>query len=89
MIAGRNTYRAKRALLIVDWLRRDKILCKAYISPREVSREFDEDKWWLESGLTEVKSKYRSWWNMNLDWQEKKQVDPLAQTNIRIKENCG
>lgn len=91
-------FQAEKALLIVDWLRRGKVLCKAQMlrnpvyglyDSRESTVKYDWKEWWLQSGLPEAKFKYRDWWNTNLNWQQKNQIDPLAQSNMYIQEGCG
>lgn len=79
---------ARQGLLIVEWLRSGEIVCKARISRPDVFGN-EWQKWWLESGADEAKSKYRTWWNTNLEWQDKKQINPLAESNIKIYGGCG
>lgn len=36
-----------------------------------------------------VRQKYQDWWNLNLDWSEKRKIKPLADTNIKAVSCCG
>jgi len=38
---------------------------------------------------TGVKQKYQQWWNSNLSWEEKKKINPLEGTGIKVSECCG
>lgn len=38
---------------------------------------------------TGVKQKYQDWWNLNLSWEEKRKINPLEGTNIKVSQCCG
>ncbi len=38
---------------------------------------------------TNVIQKYQEWWNLNLSWEEKKKINPLEGTSIKVSECCG
>ncbi|MCA1642906.1 MAG: hypothetical protein LC785_13375 [Acidobacteria bacterium] len=81
------------ALVMVEQMRRGKIVCKAYFFPRDFLKSappnFNEREWWVEKGLPEAKTSFQTWWNSNVSWQEKKSADPLGSSNVMISENCG
>ncbi len=39
--------------------------------------------------VTGVKQKYQEWWNSNLSWKEKKKINPLEGTGIKVSSCCG
>jgi len=46
-------------------------------------------QWFDEQSAPIIKIKYQEWWNSNLSWEEKKKINPLQDTNIKISECCG
>jgi len=46
-------------------------------------------EWFDKQFAPIVKTKYQEWWNSNLSWEEKKKINPLQDTNIKISECCG
>jgi hypothetical protein len=86
---------------LLEEIRRGKSLGKGDISIKGMSKpEFttlEEDKiwrknyevWFNEQLKTIGKTKYQEWWNSNLSWEEKKKINPLDGTNIKVSECCG
>jgi len=46
-------------------------------------------KWFYEKSAPTVISKYQEWWNSNLSWGDKKKINPLEGTNIKVSQCCG
>lgn len=81
-------------LMLLEEIRTSKGLGKGSISiegikyPRfSTLREFDQ--WFYEQSAPIVIPKYQEWWNSNLSWEEKKKINPLQDTNIKVSECCG
>ncbi len=55
------------------------------------STTMDEIEKWRNERIaaTGVKQKYQEWWSSNLSWEEKKKINPLEGTNIKVSECCG
>lgn len=85
------SFRSKMVLL--EEVRRDKSLGKGLmgIGRRETDNPSTPDEWreWKDQMPQVARQKYRDWWNSGLSWEDKKKVDPLAGTNIRVYECCG
>lgn len=82
-----NERQALGALLIVENMRRGETLDKGGFGPaiNEWERtDFNFDKWWSKRGLPETKLKYKQWWNTNLEWNQKRLIDPLSNSNVRV-----
>ena len=46
-------------------------------------------KWFDEQSALIIEAKYHEWWNSNSSWEEKKKINPLQDTNIKVSECCG
>jgi hypothetical protein len=45
--------------------------------------------WSVEKGIPIVKAQYRAWWQSELNWDEKKTIDPMKDTLVRFYYCCG
>ena len=54
------------------------------INTEEGEKLFNE---WLDAAS--IKQKYQQWWNSSLSWEEKKKINPLEGTGIKVSECCG
>ena len=54
------------------------------INTEEGEKLFNE---WLDAAG--IKQKYQQWWNSSLSWEEKKKINPLEGTGIKVSECCG
>lgn len=46
-------------------------------------------EWFDKQSARIVKTKYQEWWTSNLSWEEKKKINPLQDTNIKVSQCCG
>jgi len=81
-------------LMLLEELRTGKRLGKGSFTIEGINypkfstpREFR--KWFSEQFAPTVKTKYQQWWNSTLSWEEKKKINPLEGTNIKVSECCG
>jgi hypothetical protein len=82
-----NARQALGALLVIEDMRRGETIYKGgfVLASNEWEKaSFNFDRWWAESGLPETKAKYNRWWNMKLDWNQKKLIDPLSDSNVKV-----
>lgn len=49
----------------------------------------EHQKWFYGQSASVVIPKYKEWWNSNLSWEEKRKINPLQETNVRVSECCG
>lgn len=54
------------------------------LSLQERGKIFDE-----HLARTNASQKYHDWWNLNLSWEEKKKINPLESTGIKVSYCCG
>lgn len=81
-------------LMMLEEIRTGKLLGKGSYSIEVVNQpEFstveEYGKWFDEQAAPIVKTKYQEWWNSNLSWEEKKKINPLEGTNIKVSHCCG
>ncbi|MDQ3131922.1 MAG: hypothetical protein M3Q99_14335 [Acidobacteriota bacterium] len=81
-------------LMLLEEIRSNKRLGKGSVGISGMNHlafsTIEEYKKWFNEELEKTaKSKYQEWWNLNLSWEEKKKIDPLEGTNIKVSECCG
>ena len=83
-------------LMLLEEIRTGKRLGKGSVSifgneyidqPGILTPEYE--KWFYKQAAPIVIPKYQEWWNSNLSWEEKKKINPLQDTNIKVAECCG
>jgi hypothetical protein len=96
-----NDLRLYNKMILLEEIRLGKSLGKGDISiegmnkPNFITLEEDEiwgkeyEKWFDEQLKTNGKTKIQEWWDSNLSWEEKKKINPLEGTNIKVSECCG
>jgi hypothetical protein len=81
-------------MILLEQIRLGESLGKASISSkpsseltRNIETRQDWEKWNAEH-LPGGREKFRQWWNLNLSWEEKKKIDPLADAEIVVNSCC-
>lgn len=72
-------------IVLIEEIRQNKSLGKGrvQVSSNSVITQFTDDL------IPLVRQKYQEWWNLNLDWNEKRKINPLANTSIKAVSCCG
>ena len=83
-----------RKIILLEEIRRGKSLGKGNIAPSSIETEKpstpDEWKSWMEGkALPIAKARYIDWWQSNLNWTDKKTINPLDGTRVGVYECCG
>jgi len=81
-------------LMMLEELRTSKRLGKGAvyiegISQSKFSTAEEYRKWFYDQSASIVVKKYQEWWNSNLSWEEKRKINPLEGTGIKVSECCG
>ncbi len=62
-----------------EWFGKGKIEVGSYPN----TKSFTDDL------IPMVRKKYKDWWNSNLDWEEKRKINLLENTDIKVFKCCG
>lgn len=78
-------------LILLEEIRLGKSLGKGNIGNRAPPYPSSKEDWdkWKEEFLPIGKQKYQEWWQSNSSWEEKKKINPLEGSAIRINSCCG
>ena len=80
-------------ILLLEEIRQGTHFGKGGLSPNppENNKRFTAEEWnkWMEKALPRAREKYKEWMNLNLNWEEKKKINPLEETSIKVFFCCG
>lgn len=84
-----NSKENRKALLLIEEVRSGKDLGKGYFG---LSKDYLYNpplNWWETVGENETKTRFVNWWNLPLDWNTKKQINPLIDSFVAARSCCG
>ena len=81
-----------QSLVFLEEVRLGEFLGKDYVGPRSPNIDLSSrEEWetWSQQVAPEVRGSLRKWSKLGITWEEKKAIDPLEGTPVRIYECCG
>lgn len=81
-----------QSLVLLEEIRLGEFLGKDYAGPRSPNvRLSSREEWenWSQQVAPEVRDSLRKWSKLEIPWKERKAIDPLDGTPVRIYECCG
>lgn len=81
-------------MMLIEQLRLGKSLGKGQIRSQDAVIPENTDikywrKWKDEIVAPKAKTDFINWWNLDLDWTEKRKIDPLKNSAVKINGCCG
>lgn len=81
-------------MVLLEQLRLGKSLGKGVISHKNylTPESLPIEKWreWKDENVApRAKNDFRRWWDLSLNWNEKRRIDPLKDSEVKINECCG